>query len=71
MKNKISYRWFTQKINPAPITYKDKEENQTVQIKIIKITFTTSTIKERCLWYPWKSPTEPQHPVDHSLNTSD
>jgi hypothetical protein len=28
MENKISYRWFTQKINPAPIMYKDEEENK-------------------------------------------
>jgi len=52
MPTKIVY--YKQKVIIYKVFYllilTDGEEKETLKIKIIKITFTTSTIKERFLW---------------------
>jgi hypothetical protein len=43
--------------------------NNKKQLNIIKIIFTSFTIKEMCLWDPWELPVE-LGSAEHSLNTT-
>ena len=51
------------------ITHKNGEENKSA-LKIMKIIFTSLSVKEICLWNLCKLPIEPQGFLKNSLNTT-
>ena len=46
-------------VNAVPVVHKDGKKKK-IQLKIIKILFTSFMAKEMCFWKPWQSPPDPR-----------